>query len=131
MVRFLSKSFVGEADGAYLLLIVDQLLEINKRRILLNLRELTEIDDTALDALVEAHSKVKTADGVVKIVNAAQRHTDLLILSRLAPLFPSFHDEEEGIRSFASGAGQFDILEFVREMNEEEQGQHLGADEKP
>jgi anti-anti-sigma regulatory factor len=127
VLRFISRSFKGEADSAYLLVIIDQLLTIDKKHLLLNLRELMEIDDAGLDALTEAHSKVKAADGEIKIVNAAQRHTDLLILSRLAPLFPSFNDEEEGIRSFATETGHFDILEFVREMNEEEQ-EHLGAD---
>lgn len=131
ILRFMSKSFGGEADSAYLLVIIDQLLGINKKQILLNFREVTEIDETALDTLVEAHSKVQAAAGAIKIVNAAQRHTDLLILSRLASLFPSFNSEEEGVRSFAPEGGHFDILEFVREMNEEEQQQHLGADEKP
>jgi anti-anti-sigma regulatory factor len=126
----MNKYFGGQADSAYLLVIIDQLLGINKKQILLNFRELTEIDETALDALVEAHSKAQGAEGVIKIVNAAQRHTDLLILSRLAPLFPSFNSEEEAIRSFAPEAGHFDILEFVREMNEEEQDQHPGASEE-
>ena len=130
VLRFISKYFGGEADSAYLLIIIDQLLGVNKKHILLNLRELTEVDEVALDALVEAHSRVKAADGVIKIVNAAQRHTDLLILSRLSPLSPSFNNEEEGIRSFAPEAGHFDILEFVREMNEEEQGQQVDADGK-
>jgi anti-anti-sigma regulatory factor len=130
VLRFISRYLGAEADAAYLLIIIDQLLGINKKHILLNLKELTEINEVGLDALTEAHSKVKAAEGVIKIVNAAQRQTDLLILSRLAPLFPSFNDEEEGVRSFALETGHFDILEFVREMNEEEQQQHLGTDGK-
>ncbi len=127
VLRFMSKSFKGETDSAYLLVIIDQLLAIEKKHILLNLRELIDIDDAGLSALVEAHSKVAAAKGEIKLVNAAQRHTDVIILSRLAPLFPNFNDEEEGIRSFAAAATHFDILEFVREMNEEEQ-QHPGKD---
>jgi anti-sigma B factor antagonist len=117
----LSRYLIGEVDSAYLLIIIDQLLASERKEILLNLRELTEIDSAGLGALTEAHSKVKAADGVIKIVNAAQRHTDFLILSQLAPLFPSFNDEGEAIKSFAPESGHFDILEFVREMNEEEQ----------
>lgn len=128
VLRFLSKQLAGEADSTYLLVIIDQLLGINKKQILLNFRDVTEIDDAALDALVEAHTKVKAAEGAIKIVDSAQRHTDLLILSRLAPLFPSFNSEEEGVQSFAPEAGHFDILEFVREMNAEEQ--LLGAEKK-
>ena len=124
----LSKYLRGEADSAYLLVIIDQLLASGRKQILLNLKELTEIDSAGLGALAEAHSRVKAADGVIKIVNAAQRQTDLLILSRLAPIFPSFNDEEEALKSFAPDPGHFDILEFVREMNEEEQQEHLGAD---
>ena len=123
----LSRYLRGEADSAYLLVIIDQLLASGRKQILLNLKELTEIDSAGLGALAEAHVKAQATEGVIKIVNAAQRHLDLLILSRLAPLFPSFNDEQEAIKSFAPEAGQFDILEFVREMNEEEQ-QHLGVD---
>lgn len=127
----ISKKFIGGPDSAYLLIIVDQLIASGKKEILLNLSELTEIDDTGLNALAEAHAKVKAADGVIKIVNAAQRHIDLLILSHLAPLLPSFNDEAEAIKSFAPEPKPFDILEFVREVNEEEQGQQLGADGNP
>ncbi|MBV8707227.1 MAG: STAS domain-containing protein [Acidobacteriaceae bacterium] len=124
----ISKKFVGEPDSAYLLVDIDQLIASGKKDLLLNLRELTEIDNAGLGALAEAHAKVTAADGVIKIVNAAQRHIDLLILSQLAPLFPSFNDEDEAVKSFAPEPKPFDILEFVREVNEEEQGQQLGAD---
>ena len=125
----ISKKFVGEPDSAYLLVVIDQLIASGKKQTILNLRELTEIDNAGLGALTEANAKVKAADGVMKIVNAAQRHIDLLILSQLAPLLPSFNNEEEAIKSFAPEPKQFDILEFVREVNEEEQGQHPGTDE--
>jgi anti-anti-sigma factor len=111
----------GATNSAYLLVIVDQLLASKRNQILLNLRNLTEIDDDGLDALAEAHGRVKAVDGVIKIVNAAQRHIDLVILTRLAPLFPSFNDEEEALKSFAPEPKTFDILEFVREVNEEQQ----------
>lgn len=124
----ISKKLIGEPDSAYLLVIVDQLIASGKKEILLNLRELTEIDNAGLNTLTEAHSKVKAADGAIKIVNAAQRHIDLLILSQLAPLLPSFNDEAEAVKSFAPEPKPFDILEFVREVNEEEQSQQLGAD---
>jgi anti-sigma B factor antagonist len=117
----LSKYLRGAADSAYLLVIIDQLLASGKNHIVLNLRNLTEIDSAGLGALAEAHDRVKAVDGIIKIVNAAQRHTDLLILTRLAPLFPSFNDEEEALQSFAPEPKTFDILEFVREVNEEQQ----------
>ena len=123
----LSKYLIGEADSAYLLVIIDQLLASEKKQILLNLRELTEVDSAGLRALREEYSRIEAAGGVIKLVNAAQRHTDLLILSQLASLIPSFNDEEEAMKSFAPEPGRFDILEFVREVNQEEQ-QHLGAD---
>jgi anti-anti-sigma factor len=116
-----SKYLRGATDSAYLLVIVDQLLASKRNQILLNLRNLTEIDEYGLDALAEMHGRVKAVDGVIKIVNAAERHIDLLILTRLAPLFPSFNDEEEAMKSFAPEPKTFDILEFVREVKEEQQ----------
>jgi anti-anti-sigma factor len=124
----LVKDLKGEPDADYLLVILDQLIASEKNRVLLNLRELTGIDSAGLGALAEAHLRIEKAGGTIKIVNAAQRHTDLLILSNLAAVLPSFNDEETALKSFesADGVKRFDILEFVREMNEEEQQQNGG-----
>ena len=130
-VLHLSKYLRGEADAAYLLVIIDQLIAIEKNQILMNLKDITEIDSAGLGVLAEAHFRVEKAGGTIKLVNAAQRHVDLLVLSRLSPLFPSFNSEEAAIKSFASASDEevkrFDILEFVREATAEEQ-QHSGAD---
>ncbi len=121
----LSKNLTGETDAAYLLVILDQLIASEKKLILINLKELTDIDDAGLSALAEAHSRIEESGGAIKIVNAARRDTDLLVVSRLTPTLPSFNDEETALKSFASESGdevkRFDILQFVREMNKDEQ----------
>src|SRR3954469_12512914 len=100
-------------------------------KILLNLKNLTTIDSTGLGAMVVAHSGVTAAGGQIKLLNASQRHINLLVLTRLATLFPSFNEESEAVRSFATPeqmGHQFDILDFVRS---EEQNERLTSEDQP
>jgi anti-sigma B factor antagonist len=98
-------------------------------KIILNLKSLTTIDSTGLGAMVVVRSAAVAAGGEIKLLNASQRHINLLVLTRLATLFPSFNDESEAVRSFVppeQRGHQFDILEFVR--SEEESGPLTGED---
>ena len=98
-------------------------------KLILNLKSLTTIDSTGLGAMVAARSAAMAAGGEIKLLNASQRHINLLVLTRLATLFPSFNDESEAVRSFVppeQRGQQFDILDFVR--SEEESGALAGDD---
>ena len=55
----LNKSLTGKADAAYLLVILDQLMASEKKQVLINLKELTDIDDAGLGALAEAIREFK------------------------------------------------------------------------
>jgi hypothetical protein len=86
------------------------------------------IDSSGLGVLVSAHLTIQKAGGAIKLLNASQRHINLLVLSKLTTVFPNFDSEEEGIESFLpkQQAGRhFDILEFVRSEEEDNDGQSL------
>jgi hypothetical protein len=88
------------------------------------------IDSSGLGVLVSAHLAIQKAGGAIKLLNASQRHINLLVLSKLTTVFPNFNDEDEGVQSFLpkEQAGRhFDILEFVR--SEDSDGQLLTRDE--
>ncbi len=103
---------------------IDLLIEEAKIRILANLKSVRMIDSSGLGVLVSAHLAIQKAGGAIKLVNASQRHINLLVLSKLTTVFPNFEDEATGIESFLpkeQTGRHFDILEFVRsEENSEE-----------
>jgi anti-sigma B factor antagonist len=96
---------------------IDLLIEEAKIRILTNLKSVRMIDSSGLGVLVSAHLAIQKAGGAIKLVNATQRHINLLVLSKLTTVFPNFADEAAGIESFLpkeQTGRHFDILEFVR-----------------
>jgi anti-sigma B factor antagonist len=111
---------------------IDELIERGGKNILLNLRNVNRIDSSGLGNLVSAYSQVQKAGGVLKLVGTNSHYVDLLVLTKLITLFPNFDDEQDAIRSFSpdgSGDTGFDILEFVR--SEEREQERVAADDKP
>jgi anti-sigma B factor antagonist len=110
--------------------LIDVLIAEPKIWILANLKSVRMIDSSGLGVLVSAHLAIQKAGGAIKLLNASQRHINLLVLSKLTTVFPNFNDEDEGVQSFLpkEQAGRhFDILEFVR--SEDSDGQLLTRDE--
>jgi len=106
--------------------LIDIFIEESKIWILVNLKSVRMIDSSGLGVLVSAHLAIRKAEGAIKLLNASQRHINLLVLSKLSTVFPNFEDEGQAIDSFLpkeQAGRQFDILEFVR--SEEEQGESL------
>jgi anti-sigma B factor antagonist len=103
---------------------IDVLIGETKIWILADLKSVRMIDSSGLGVLVSAHLAIQKAGGAIKLLNASQRHINLLVLSKLTTVFPNFEDEAAGIDSFLpkeQAGRQFDILEFVRsEENGEE-----------
>ena len=102
---------------------VHDLVDAGRKNILINLRNVKRIDSSGLGALVSAHTTAQKAGGSIKLIGASQRHIDLLVLTRLSTLFPNFDTEDAAIKSFnpTPEAKHFDILEFVRSQEGEEQ----------
>ncbi|MFL6450647.1 MAG: STAS domain-containing protein [Bryobacteraceae bacterium] len=109
--------------------LIDVLIGEAKIWILANLHGVRMIDSSGLGVLVSAHLAIEKAAGAMKLLNASQRHMNLLVLTKLSTLFPNFEDEGAAIESFLpkeQTGRQFDILEFVR--SEENDDQLLTSD---
>jgi anti-sigma B factor antagonist len=87
-----------------------------KVNIVLNLREVTEIDSTGLGTLVFGLARLRKAGGRLALANLNPSHLKLFLLTRLAIAFEFFADEQEAIDSFFPDRAlkHFDVLDFVR-----------------
>ena len=92
------------------------LAEARDVNIILNLVEVTEIDDDGLGALIFCHARIVRSGGALKLLMVPS-HLSLMVLTKLDTVFEVFTDEQDAINSFFPDRAvrHYDILEFVRE----------------
>lgn len=79
---------------------IKQLLAGNKKRILLNLGEVTFIDSAGVGTLVAAYTSSKAQDGELKLANLTKRFKETLQVTRLLTVFETYETEAEALASF-------------------------------
>lgn len=73
-----------------------------KRKVLLNLINLSQIDSSGVSIIVEAYVSLKRSGGELKLLSPRGRVLDALTVFRLINLIPRFEDETEAVESFQS-----------------------------
>jgi len=98
------------------------LCKSGKVNIVLNLKEVNDIDSTGLGTLVFGLAKLRKAGGKLALVNLHQLHVELFLLTKLSITFEFFGDEHYAVNSFFPDRAvkRFDILEFVHDQNSPE-----------
>ena len=79
---------------------INSLLQQDRKRIILNLGDVTSVDSGGLGELVRTHTSAKGRGGSVKVVNLPKRNQDLLVMTRLVTVFDTFDNEADAIKSF-------------------------------
>ena len=77
---------------------VNSLFFEGHRDILLNLRDVSQVDTTGLAALTAIRAAAERHGGMIKIVNLPPRLRDLLVLTRLITLFDVYEAEEDALK---------------------------------
>ncbi len=77
------------------------LLAAGESLLVLNLREVSDLDSYALGELVIWRERIRKRDGVIKLVLPAPVY-DLFVATRLDSLFEIFRDEEAALDGFAA-----------------------------
>jgi anti-sigma B factor antagonist len=91
---------LGESS-AVLRLAIRQLVDKRRNKILLNFRDVTEIDSAGIGELVAAFATVKNKDGRLKLLSPPKKVCDMLKLTQLLKVLEVYADEESAIRSFS------------------------------
>lgn len=84
--------------------VIKKVQEEGNNRILLNFAAVTFVDSSGLGELASAYSKLTGLGGQLKLVNIPGRVGELLRITKLDGVFPSFSDEHTALKSFASEA---------------------------
>ena len=73
-------------------------------RVVLNLRDVSQVDSGGLGTLVSLFTSARNAGGAIKLARLTQRVGDLLQVTKLVTIFEVFDDEEKAAKSFARDA---------------------------
>jgi anti-sigma B factor antagonist len=105
--------------------------QAGKLNIVLNLKEMSDIDSTGLGTLVFGLAELRKAGGRLALANVNRSHLKLFLLTRLAIAFEFFDEEEDAVDSFFPDRALkgFDILDFVQ--REEKRNADRGAGDEP
>lgn len=71
-----------------------------KRKFLLNLVNLSQVDSSGVGILVEAYVSLKRRGGELKLLSPSPRVLEVLGVYRLLDAIPSFADESQALASF-------------------------------
>lgn len=90
---------LGESS-AVLRQAVHNLIEKHRSKIILNFRDVVEIDSAGIGELVAAYSAIKNRDGRLKLLKPTKKIRDMLELTKLSKVMEVYTTEESALRSF-------------------------------
>jgi anti-sigma B factor antagonist len=76
------------------------LFEQGKKKILLNLRSVKNIDSSGIGELIACYTTLSRDGGQLKLLSLTEKIRDLLVITKLLTVFDSYDDEAEALNSF-------------------------------
>ena len=80
------------------------LLAQGKKHIVLNMKDVSYVDSAGLGELVGAYTTATNQGGAVKLLHLQSKMRDLLQITKLFTIFPTFEDEQAAVSSFGATA---------------------------
>jgi anti-sigma B factor antagonist len=80
---------------------ITRLVESGRRKVLLNLDEVTAIDSAGLGVMVSKYISLCKRDGELKLSNLHMRSFRVLNITKLLTVFESFDSENDALNSFS------------------------------
>lgn len=84
---------------------VKSLIAAGKKKIVLNMANVTFIDSAGLGTLVAAHHSAKTQGASLKLCHLGSKFQEVLQITKLLTVFDVYNSEAEAVGSFSKGAG--------------------------
>src|ERR1700686_4001897 len=84
---------------------VKGLIAGGKKKVVLNMNNVTFIDSAGLGTLVAAHHSAKTQGAALKLCHLGSKFQEVLQITKLLTVFDVYNTEAEAVSSFSKGAG--------------------------
>jgi anti-sigma B factor antagonist len=79
---------------------IRRLIEEGKKKILLNLAQVSYVDSSGIGELVSSYTTIGRENGQLKLLNLTQKIQDLLAITKLLTVFDTYEDEQTALNSF-------------------------------
>lgn len=76
------------------------LVEQGKKKILLNLRGVKNIDSSGIGELIANYTTISRDGGQLKLLNLTDKIQNLLVITKLLTVFDSYDNEADALNSF-------------------------------
>ena len=83
---------------------INRLVQLGRRKVLLNLDEVPYIDSGGLGVLVSKYITLRKRNGQLKLCNLRPRTFRVLDITKLLTVFEAFDSEADGVKSFAEAS---------------------------
>jgi anti-sigma B factor antagonist len=95
-----------------------------RRNVIVNLKDVSDIDSTGLGTLVNCALRFREAGGKLVLLNLNDSKGRLPDILKLNAVFETYQDEVAAVNSFFPDRAvkHYDILEFVEEQEQEQKG---------
>ena len=80
---------------------VRKLLDEGKKKVLLNLGDVSYVDSSGIGELVSSYTTTNNQGGQLKLLNLTKKIQDLLMITKLLTVFQTFDNEQEAVTSFS------------------------------
>jgi anti-sigma B factor antagonist len=106
------------------------LLDSRHRQIILNLKEVSSIDESGLETVAFCATRFQDVGGRLVLLDLLQSRAHVADVSRLSTVSETFQEETEAVNSFFPDrvAPRYDILEFVKEQQQRSRSAQLATD---
>ena len=79
---------------------IRSLVEQGKKKILLNLGAVKNIDSSGIGELIANYTTISRDGGQLKLLNLTEKIQNLLVITKLLTVFDSYDNEAEALNSF-------------------------------
>ena len=94
------KVTLGDGGDVVLKDKMQSLVQQGRKKVLLNLAEVSYVDSAGLGEIVQSYATVMKNGGSLKLLNVTKRIKDLLSITKLLTVFECHDSEAEAITSF-------------------------------
>jgi len=80
---------------------VRDLLQAGRKKILLNMGDVSYVDSSGIGELVSSFTTVTNQGGRLKLLHLTKKLQELLAITKLLTVFETFNDEQEAVASYS------------------------------
>ncbi len=99
IVDIIGQLKLGQATGV-LRNVVRGLISDGYKKIVLNFADVLTIDSCGIGELVATHTSVMNDGGELKLLNLTKNVKNVMHITRLFTIFPTFENQDEAVQSF-------------------------------